>query len=115
MQLNSLALQDKTRKKGKKKYKTSKTKDLKDDIKENITDNRQKGKITYKVWDIIITVFLAIICKCNDLDEEVVFAKAKYEYLKKYLKMTGGIPTQLHMKVLLHLLIKWNTKLIDKQ
>ena len=69
--------------------------DLKDKIKEEITDTRQKKKITYKVWDIIIVVFLATICNCNDWDDIVVFAKSKYTFLKKYLKMTGGIPTAI--------------------
>ena len=68
---------------------------FKDTIKHEITDQRQKGKIIYKVWDIIIVVFLATICNCNDWDEIVVFAKAKYDFLRKYLKMTGGIPSAI--------------------
>lgn len=68
---------------------------LKDNIKKNIKDNRQKGKITYKLWDIVITVFLATICNCNDWDEIVLFAKSKYDFLRKYLKMIGGIPTAI--------------------
>ena len=69
--------------------------DFKDEIKCSVNDPRQKEKIIYKVWDIIIVVFLAIICNCNDWDEIVVFAKAKYDYLRKYLKMTGGIPSAI--------------------
>lgn len=65
---------------------------LKQNIKENITDNRQQGKKIYKIWDIIITVFLAIIANANDWDDIVVFATENYTFLRKYLKMTGGIP-----------------------
>lgn len=65
---------------------------LKQSIKENITDNRQQGKKIYKIWDIIITVFLAIIANANDWDDIVVFATENYTFLRKYLKMTGGIP-----------------------
>lgn len=39
-----------------------------------------------------ITVFLAVIANCNDWDDIVVFAKSNYKFLRKYLKMTGGIP-----------------------
>ena len=40
----------------------------------------------------MITVFLAVIANCNDWDDIVVFAKSNYQFLRKYLKMTGGIP-----------------------
>lgn len=65
---------------------------LKDVIKNEIKDTRQKGKVVYKVWDIVITVFLAIIANCNDWDDIVIFAENNYNFLRKYLKMTGGIP-----------------------
>lgn len=69
--------------------------DFKDKIKKEITDPRQKGKVVYKVWDIVIVVFLATICNCNDWDDIVTFAKSKYDFLRKYLKMTGGIPSAI--------------------
>ena len=65
---------------------------LKQNIKENITDNRQQGKKIYKVWDVVITVFLAVIANANDWDDIVVFAAENHTFLRKYLKMTGGIP-----------------------
>ena len=68
---------------------------LKNKIKVEKIDNRQQGKITYKVWDIVITVFLAVLCNCNDWDDIETFAKSKYKFLRKYLKMTGGIPTSI--------------------
>ena len=68
---------------------------LKDAVKEEIADKRQKGKIVYKVWDIVVVTFLAVICNSNDWDDIVVFAKSKYEFLRKYLKMTGGIPSSI--------------------
>ncbi len=61
-------------------------------IKNDLIDPRQKGKKVYKIWDVVITVFLAVIANCNDWDDIVVFAKSNYEFLRKYLKMTGGIP-----------------------
>lgn len=68
---------------------------LKGTIKKEIKDPRQQGKIDYKVWDIVIVVFLATICNCNDWDDIVTFAKSKYDFLRKYLKMTGGIPSAI--------------------
>lgn len=66
---------------------------LKQNIKDELLDPRQKHKVIYKLWDIVIVVFLATICNCNDWDEIVIFAKSNYDFLRKYLKMTGGIPT----------------------
>lgn len=65
---------------------------LKEEIQDNIDDPRQKGKKVYKIWDIVITVFLAVIANCNDWDDIVVFAESNYDFLRTYLKMTGGIP-----------------------
>ncbi len=65
---------------------------VKNEIKNDVVDPRQKGKKVYKIWDIVITVFLAVIANCNDWDDIVVFAKSNYNFLRKYLKMTGGIP-----------------------
>ena len=65
---------------------------LKEQINKQIDDPRQKKKKTYKIWDIVITVFLAVIANYNDWDDIVVFAKSNYKFLRKYLKMTGGIP-----------------------
>ena len=66
--------------------------ELKEKIKKNIKDPRQKGKKVYKIWDIIIVVFLATICNCNSWNEIETFACEKYDFLRKYLKMTGGVP-----------------------
>lgn len=65
---------------------------LKKEINDEVIDPRQKGKKIYKIWDIVITVFLAVIANCNDWDDIVVFAESNYDFLRKYLKMTGGIP-----------------------
>ncbi len=65
---------------------------IKEEIKNDVIDRRQKEKKVYKIWDIVITVFLAVIANCNDWDDIVVFAESNYDFLRKYLKMTGGIP-----------------------
>ncbi len=31
-----------------------------------LKDERQKGKITYKIWDIVVVVILAVLADCNE-------------------------------------------------
>ena len=40
-------------------------KQFKEKIK-SLSDTRQKGKVKYKIWDIIVVAFLAILGNCND-------------------------------------------------
>lgn len=34
-----------------------------------LSDSRQKGKCKYKIWDIVVVSFLAILANCNDWEE----------------------------------------------
>lgn len=68
-------------------------KQLKDRIK-LIKDIRCKNKITYKLWDVIMCVILASFAQ-NDTWEEIhEFVLDNYKWLKSFLQMTGGIPTE---------------------
>ena len=58
-----------------------------------LEDVRQKNKKVYKIWDIVVVVILAVLSDCNEWSEIEDFAYERKEYLKKYLKLTGGIPT----------------------
>lgn len=58
-----------------------------------LEDIRQKGKITYKIWDIVVVVILAVLSDCNEWDEIEDFAYDRIDFLKKFLKLTGGIPS----------------------
>ena len=42
-----------------------------------LNDERQKSKITYKIWDIVVVVILAVLADCNEWDEIEEFAKAE--------------------------------------
>ena len=64
---------------------------LKEDAK-MLEDTRMKGKITYKIWDIVVVTILAVLADCNDWEEIEDFAKDEKDFLKKILKLTGGIP-----------------------
>ena len=57
-----------------------------------LNDKRQKGKVTYKIWDIVVVTILAVLADCNEWEEIADYAKDKKEFLKTFLKLTGGIP-----------------------
>lgn len=70
-------------------------------FKENVkalSDSRQKGKVKYKIWDIIVVSFLAILANCNDWEEIREFAITKKSWLRNFLLLTGGIPSTITYK-----------------
>ena len=58
-----------------------------------LNDERQKGKIIYKIWDIVVVVILAVLADCNEWEEIAEYAKDEKDFLKTFLKLTGGIPS----------------------
>ncbi len=58
-----------------------------------LNDERQKSKIKYKIWDIVVVVILAVLADCNEWDEIEDFAKDEKTFLKRFLKLTGGVPS----------------------
>lgn len=72
-------------------------KEFKEKVKQ-LSDSRQKGKIKYKIWDIVVVSFLAILGNCNDWEEIYEFAHQKKDWLKKFLKLSGGIPSAITFK-----------------
>ena len=75
-----------------KEIEISKLKELKEKSK-MLKDERQKGKIVYKIWDIVVVVILAVLADCNEWEKIADYARDKKDFLKKFLKLTGGIPT----------------------
>lgn len=67
-------------------------KQLKENFK-TLSDSRQKSKISYKLWDIIICVVVASFADIYDWKEIELFVKTHYKWFKSFLQMTGGIPT----------------------
>ena len=60
-----------------------------------LTDSRQKNKTHYKIWDIVMCVVLASFSECYTWDDIVDFVEKKYNFIRQFLKMTGGIPTAI--------------------
>lgn len=57
-----------------------------------LKDTRVKKKCTYKLWDIVCVIILAVLSNCNEWEEIYYFAKTHKKWLKGFLKLTGGIP-----------------------
>ncbi len=72
-------------------------KEFKEKVKA-LSDGRQKGKVKYKIWDIVVVSFLAILGNCNDWEEIHDFAVLKKDWLKNFLMLTGGIPSAITYK-----------------
>ena len=75
-----------------KEIEKSKLKELKEKSM-MLKDERQKGKITYKIWNIVVVVILAVLADCNEWEEIEDYAKDEKKFLKTFLKLTGGIPS----------------------
>ncbi len=75
-----------------KEIEISKLKELKEKSK-MLKDERQKGKVVYKIWDIVVVVILAVLADCNEWEEIADYARDEKDFLKKFLKLTGGIPS----------------------
>src|SRR5690625_2342058 len=67
-------------------------KDFKEKMKE-LTDTRQPRKCKYKIWDVIVVTFLAILANCNDWEEIRWFAESNRAWLRNFLLLSGGIPS----------------------
>ena len=59
-----------------------------------LTDTRQKKKKKYKIWDIVTCVILASFSSVESWYEINDFIVLHYDWLKVFLKMSGGIPTR---------------------
>ena len=75
-----------------KEIEISKLKELKEKSM-MLKDERQKGKVIYKIWEIVVVVILAVLADCNEWEEIADYARDEKDFLKKFLKLTGGIPT----------------------
>ena len=75
-----------------KEIEISKLKELKEKSM-MLKDERQKGKVIYKIWDIVVVVILSVLADCNEWEEIADYARDEKDFLKKFLKLTGGIPT----------------------
>ena len=61
---------------------------------EEIPDPRRpRGNIRHKLTDLLVIILLGIICGCETWIEIEDYAHAKYEWLKTFLELPGGVPS----------------------
>ena len=58
-----------------------------------LKDSRNQNMIIYKLWDVIMCVILASFADNNTWEDIHQFVIDNRNWLKGFLKMTGGIPT----------------------
>ena len=69
-------------------------KEYKNFVKKEVADPRQPWKVEYKLWDIIVTATIAILCNNDELVDIHDFIKSKREFFKQFLKLTNGIASK---------------------
>lgn len=66
-------------------------KNFKNYIKNEVDDPRQPWKTEYKIWDILVTSIIAILCNNDELIDMYDFIVSKKDFFKQFLKLTNGI------------------------
>ena len=60
---------------------------------EYLEDKRQYGYVIHSLEEILIVTILAILANCNNFVEIHLFAEQHYNWLKKYLDFSYGLPS----------------------
>jgi predicted transposase YbfD/YdcC len=58
-----------------------------------LRDPRVAGRKRHLLLDLIVIAICGTICGCNDWQEIATFARVRQDWLKKFLKLPGGIPS----------------------
>jgi predicted transposase YbfD/YdcC len=59
-----------------------------------IYDPRQDEKVKHKLIDVLFIVVTATISNCSEWQEVEIWAKQREEWLRKYVELPNGIPSQ---------------------
>ena len=70
------------------KIKINRIKRLREEVKLKVKDPRQRHKVTYKIWDIVVVTILAVLANCNDWQEIEDFARYRIKWLRKSLLLS---------------------------
>lgn len=90
----------------------------------NLEDTRQAWKVKYNLVDILVIVMLSVLTGHNDFEEMVIFAEARLEILRKYIKLENGIPHKDTIKRVVAIIepnqlnfvfYSWLANIIDKK
>ncbi len=59
-----------------------------------IYDPRQDEKVKHKMIDVIFIVVCAAISNCNEWQEIEIWARAREDWLRKFIELPNGVPSQ---------------------
>jgi len=76
-----------------------------------ISDPRDEAYVRHKLGDVILIILLAVLANANEWLEVEVFAKKKEAWLRKFLELPYGIPTDDTCRLVLSRL---NTKYVSQ-
>ena len=63
-------------------------------VEDNLPDPRRPGgNIQHKLVDLLVIILLGVMCGCETWIDIEDYANAKHEWLKKFLELPGGIPS----------------------
>jgi predicted transposase YbfD/YdcC len=58
-----------------------------------LRDPRVRGRKKHLLLDLIVIAICGTICGCNDWQEIATFARGRYDWLKKFLRLPSGTPS----------------------
>lgn len=71
-----------------------------------LRDNRQEGKVRHELIDVLFIIVSASFCKIDEIGEICIWANApqNYEWLKKYIVLRNGIPSESTIRRVLNVI-----------
>ena len=68
-------------------------KDLHDEFSKRVPDPRVPEQVHFTLADIVLIVLLGVLSNCNEWSEIETFAKEREDWLKKFLTLEYGVPS----------------------
>jgi len=68
---------------------------------DDVPDIRDQSFVWHKLSDILVIVLLAVLANCNTYEEIEIFAMTHIEWLRKFLSLERGVPTDDTYRVVL--------------
>ena len=57
----------------------------------HVEDKRQKAKVRYPLRELILLVFCAVLCGCEDYEDIVLYGEEKLDFLRQYFPYKTGV------------------------
>src|SRR5258708_35998010 len=60
----------------------------------SLPDPRVAGRRKHLLTDIVVITICGVIGGCNDWPQIVTFARARQDWVKRYLRLANGVPSE---------------------